>query len=224
MNESHAEHVGSSTLFDELVRKHQLAVETLTEQQLAEAIRQAIASGDFVRHVSMDGRQSVSYIPWREVEWLRSLSVFEMVDATNEETYSTLGVWRSLEDAVAALDSCKDPDEIMSEGYHDPEKYCRVEINEHKLGWSFGGKLVFRREWRMIHNEKEDEYEWEMIRDKHEHVETHGDLLKYINSTPELLSLLYDLDLLPEQLRDGSREYRQMLTLANWYRKTRNEH
>ena len=68
--------VGSSALFGELfgelVRKHQLAVETLTEQQLAEAIRQAIASGDFMRNVTTDGRQAVIYIPWREVESLRT--------------------------------------------------------------------------------------------------------------------------------------------------------
>lgn len=64
--------VGSSALFGELVRKHQLAVETLTEQQLAEAIRQAIASGDFMRNVTNDGRQAVIYIPWREVESLRT--------------------------------------------------------------------------------------------------------------------------------------------------------
>lgn len=61
-----------SALFGELVRKHQLAVETLTEQQLAEAIRQAIASGDFARNVTTDGRQAVIYIPWREVESLRT--------------------------------------------------------------------------------------------------------------------------------------------------------
>ena len=60
-------------MFGELVRKHQLAVETLTEQQLAEAMRQAIASGDFMRNVVTDGRQAVIYIPWREVEHLRSL-------------------------------------------------------------------------------------------------------------------------------------------------------
>lgn len=65
--------VDSSVLFGELVRKHQLAVETLTEHQLAEAIRQAIASGDFMRHVVTDGRQAVTYIPWREVERLRAL-------------------------------------------------------------------------------------------------------------------------------------------------------
>ena len=64
--------VGSSALFGELVHKYRLAVETLTEQQLAEAIRQAIASGDFMRNVTTDGRQAVIYIPWREVESLRT--------------------------------------------------------------------------------------------------------------------------------------------------------
>lgn len=48
-----------------------------------------------------------------------------------------------------------------------------------------------------------------------------GALLRYINRTPELLSLLYDLDLLPEQLKRDSFEWRQMLILANWHHKTR---
>lgn len=73
MNESIMSAVNNSALFGELVRKHQLAVETLTEHQLAEAIRQAIASGDFIRNVVVDGRQSVTYIPWLEVDRLRSI-------------------------------------------------------------------------------------------------------------------------------------------------------
>ena len=59
-------------LFGEFVRKHQLAVESLTEKQLAQAIRQAVSSGDFVRHVRPDGAQSVVYLPGREVEELRA--------------------------------------------------------------------------------------------------------------------------------------------------------
>lgn len=65
---------GLTTLLDDFVRKHRLAVESLTEKQLAEAIRQALASGDFMRAVVVaDGRQSVNYIPWREAERLRLL-------------------------------------------------------------------------------------------------------------------------------------------------------
>lgn len=64
----------ADSVFLDLVRKHRLAVETLTEQQLAEAIQQAIASGDFMRHVVADeSAQSVVYLPWSGVERLRGL-------------------------------------------------------------------------------------------------------------------------------------------------------
>ena len=43
------------------------------------------------------------------------------------------------------------------------------------------------------------------------------ELHKYINATPELLSLLYDLDLMPEQLEVGSKDYNRMLVLAQWH-------
>lgn len=55
-------------LLEKLVRKHNLAVEALTEKQLIEAIRQAIASGDFQRLVvtTGGGAQQVVYIPFAE--------------------------------------------------------------------------------------------------------------------------------------------------------------
>lgn len=43
-------------------------------------------------------------------------------------------------------------------------------------------------------------------------------LLKYINETPEMLSLLYDLDLMPEQLDRESHDWFRMLILASWHR------
>ncbi len=39
-------------------------------------------------------------------------------------------------------------------------------------------------------------------------------LLQYVNNTPALLSLLYDLDLMPEQLERGSRDWVRMLMIA----------
>ncbi len=71
----------SSDLFEELVRKHNLAIEALTEQQLADVIRQAIASGDLMRYVSHDGAaQAVTYIPRREIGRLRAL-YYELIHA-----------------------------------------------------------------------------------------------------------------------------------------------
>lgn len=55
-----------------LLRKHQIATEELTELQLAEAFRQALASGDFMRYVRFsDSAQIVVYIPFTEVDRLR---------------------------------------------------------------------------------------------------------------------------------------------------------
>lgn len=41
-------------------------------------------------------------------------------------------------------------------------------------------------------------------------------LIAHINATPELLSLLYDLDLMPEQLKEETHQWGQMLTLTAW--------
>src|SRR5690348_5734758 len=45
------------------------------------------------------------------------------------------------------------------------------------------------------------------------------DVLKFVNETPALLSLLYDLDLMPEQCPDHkSREWEQIFIIANHWR------
>ena len=43
------------------------------------------------------------------------------------------------------------------------------------------------------------------------------ELLDYINATPELLSLLYDLDLMPEQLDFPSHDGNRMILIAKWH-------
>lgn len=51
----------ATEVITDFVKKHRLAVEALTETQLAEAIRQAIACGDFVRHIVVDGRRMLAH-------------------------------------------------------------------------------------------------------------------------------------------------------------------
>lgn len=85
-------------------------------------------------------------------------SVFEMVDATDDEQYFPLGIWLTLESAMAALDECKEPDDVGSDGCHDD--YCKVEIRQHGIGWSGHGKKVYQREWISKYDEAKDEYEW----------------------------------------------------------------
>ena len=42
-------------------------------------------------------------------------------------------------------------------------------------------------------------------------------LRDYINKTPALISILYDMDLLPEQVSEGSIDHRRMIILAAWW-------
>jgi hypothetical protein len=62
--------LSTSALFANLVRRHNLAVNDLTETQLAEAIRQAMP--DFRRYIHANA-QSVVYLPSSEAEKWRSL-------------------------------------------------------------------------------------------------------------------------------------------------------
>ena len=58
---------------ERLVKEHQLAQEQLTEKQLVEVIRQAIAAGDFIRFVNQDkDSQAIVYLPFAEKERLEA--------------------------------------------------------------------------------------------------------------------------------------------------------
>ena len=47
-----------------------LTVESLTEAQLAESLRQALEAGGFVRYEVIDGRHRMVYLPWQAFEEL----------------------------------------------------------------------------------------------------------------------------------------------------------
>jgi len=87
-------------------------------------------------------------------------AVFELRDVTDDEHYFSLGYWPTLAAAVAELDRCTEPDDLDSDGFH--EDYCKVEIREHKFGWSGHGKIVYKRDWLLQLNKSRDDYEWVM--------------------------------------------------------------
>lgn len=92
---------------EELVKRQALAIEDLTEKQFADAIRQAIACGDFRRHVCTSQRsQAVIYIPHAR------------------EAYLT-GRIRELEEQLKslALANCSTSDPAP----HDPKSDCLPE-------------------------------------------------------------------------------------------------
>lgn len=73
----------ASEVFVDFVKRHHLSVEELTENQLAEAIRQSMP--DFVRNICAD-KQSVTYIPWKEAEKYKRLyyELLYAVETKNE--------------------------------------------------------------------------------------------------------------------------------------------
>jgi hypothetical protein len=59
--------------FEEVWRAHDKAVEVLTRTQFLEALKQAVACGDFLRHVKVDTcSQAVTYLPYRREQELKS--------------------------------------------------------------------------------------------------------------------------------------------------------
>lgn len=63
----------TSHIFEEFIKKYNIAVEELTEKQLAEALRQAIQCGDFIRNIRVtDNAQQIVYIPFARTEELQA--------------------------------------------------------------------------------------------------------------------------------------------------------
>ena len=86
-------------------------------------------------------------------------SIFEVVDATDDETYFTLGVFATLDDAKREVESCDEPDDLGGD-HGDHEEHCVVEIRERKIGWGGIGREVARYEWKSTYDEATDEFKW----------------------------------------------------------------
>jgi len=56
----------------EVTKEHNQAIERLTQTQLADAVKQAILSGDFIKYTAADA-QKIVYIPGAEAERWKTL-------------------------------------------------------------------------------------------------------------------------------------------------------
>ena len=83
--------------------------------------------------------------------------VFELVDCTDEETYYTMGIFLTLQDA---LDQVKDCDQPPTDAAED---FARLEVRERKIGklnWSGTGEKVAEVTWVHDYIESRDEWVW----------------------------------------------------------------
>jgi hypothetical protein len=76
--------------------------------------------------------------------WERKITdVFEIVDSSDDELYFTLGIFSSLEKAIAAVESWGDDPELEN----GIDEYQKVEIRQRKLDSFEDFREVWTREW-----------------------------------------------------------------------------
>ena len=83
-------------------------------------------------------------------------SIFELVDVTNDETYYTLGLYLTSDEAITDATSGDDPPT-------ECEDYARLEVRERTLGFTgYGndGQRVAEIVWSEYLDEEEDEWKW----------------------------------------------------------------
>lgn len=88
-------------------------------------------------------------------------SVFEVVDATDDEQYFPVGIFATLAEAEKELAACKDPSDVGTP--LDYDDFFAVEIRERKLGWHDHWTVAKRVEWKQTYDEAADEYRWEIL-------------------------------------------------------------
>ena len=86
---------------------------------------------------------------------------YEVVDASDDEAYFTLGGFPSLEEAIRGVEfRCRD--EPITCGY-DRDEFVRIEIREHSRGWNDSTKRVWSKEWINTYDEEKDDYVWSVV-------------------------------------------------------------
>ena len=86
--------------------------------------------------------------------------VYEIIDRSNEEMYFTIGLFATLEAAIAEVE--KQGVSIIDELGDDE---ASVEIAEREIGkaeWSGTGKVVWSRRWVRDWDEEDEDLEWKI--------------------------------------------------------------
>jgi len=89
------------------------------------------------------------------------MKIYELTDNTSDEQYYTIGLFLTMEEAIAVVDD--DQQDVINELGDD---YASVTISERQVGkvdWSGTGVVVWERAWAMNYNESEDVYKWEIV-------------------------------------------------------------
>ena len=94
--------------------------------------------------------------------------VYEVVDATNDETYFTLGIFSTPLELLEKLARMERKDLAISELTYDD--YEKIEIREREFGWTETGKTIITISRRQQYDETIDKYIWQsmIVEQKHQ--------------------------------------------------------
>lgn len=85
--------------------------------------------------------------------------VFEVMDYTNDDSYYPMGVFETLDLAIAAIENAED--EESSIYWNGNEQYEKISVIKRRLnGWDDGGIKVWSLERVQKYNEDKDELFW----------------------------------------------------------------
>jgi hypothetical protein len=93
-------------------------------------------------------------------------AVYELVDATNDEAYFTIGIFSSEGMAASFVDERKFDPHLMTDCDHD--EYIKIELRERPLDRYSGAVLKTPRVWEWLneYDEATDELMWVAIEGK----------------------------------------------------------
>ena len=89
------------------------------------------------------------------------MTIYEVTDRTDEESYYPIGLFLSLSDAIKAIEAESEPWELCETAVEYGDD-ATIEIRERHIGINALdiGKLVWWRSWSKRYDEATDEYTW----------------------------------------------------------------
>lgn len=89
--------------------------------------------------------------------------IYEAVDTSDDEAHYPIGVYLTLEDAIADMTHNEGEPGFTpqaGDGRWDSEERATIEIREREIGGFGQGKKVWERTWEQDYSEEMDEYPW----------------------------------------------------------------
>ena len=127
---------------------------------LARACKDRLPSGHFSKIEEEHDKLMAIILPMDRP----AQNVFEVVDVSDEEAFYTIGVFLSLQEAIAAIEAKAAPWTLCDNAMYAGD-YASMEIRSRRIGLDplNNGAVVWRRAWGNVYDEDADDNDWRVI-------------------------------------------------------------